>query len=82
MGYHSEIVITLSKEAKKSLEEKLNNLPDEQADNIESMLSSSDAHFIHESDAELYHWTWVKWYNTYPEIAFIEDFLNNLEDED
>ena len=81
MGYRSEIVITLSKEAKKILEEKLDNLPDEEAENIESMLSSSDTHFIHESGAELYHWTWIKWYNSYPEVAFIEDFLNSLDDE-
>ena len=82
MGYRSEVVIVLSEEAKKLLEEKLESLPDEEAENIESMFSCSDAHFIHESGAELYHWTWVKWYNSYSEIAFIENFLNNLDDED
>lgn len=81
MGYHSEVVITLSKEAKKILEEKLDNLSKEEKENIESIFSGSDAHFIHESGAELYHWEWIKWYNNYPEVAFIENFLNGLDDE-
>lgn len=82
MGYRSEVVLVLSKEAKETLKEKLDALPKEEKENIKSMFSCADRRFIHESGDELIHWTWVKWYNSYPEIAFIEDFLNNREDED
>lgn len=82
MGYHSEVVITLSEKAKKLLEEKLNNLSEEEKENMEDIFSCSNAHFIHESGAELYHWEWIKWYNSYPEVAFVENFLNDLDDED
>lgn len=82
MGYYSEIVIILSKEAKEALKEKLNTLSKEEKENIESLFSCSDRRFIHESGAELIHWTNIKWYHSYPDIAFIENFLNNCEDED
>ena len=82
MGYRYEVVLVLSKEAREALKEKLNALSKEEKENIESMFSCSDRRFIHESGAELIHWTWVKWYNSYPEIAFIENFLDNCEDED
>ena len=82
MGYYSEVVLVLSKEAKEELKEKLNVLPKEEKENIESMFSCADRHFIHESGAELIQWINVKWYNSYPEVRFIENFINNCEDED
>lgn len=82
MGYRSNVVIILSKAAKALLEEELNILPKEMKENVEGVFSSADKHFIHKSGDELFHWSWVKWYANYPEINFIEKFLERLEDED
>ena len=82
MGYRSNVVIVLSKEAKELLDAKLSTLPQETKESIEGVFSSANKHFIHESGDELFHWSWIKWYTNYPEIAFIERFLDTLEDED
>lgn len=82
MGYHSNVVLILSKEAKELLNAKLDVLPQEGKENIAYMFSCANKHFVHESGAELFHWSWGKWYHNYPEIDFIERFLDELEDKD
>lgn len=82
MGYHSNVVLILSKEAKELLHAKVDVLPQEAQEKIIRVFSHADKHFVHESGAELFHWSWGKWYRNYPEIDFIERFLDELEDRD
>ena len=35
-----------------------------------------------ESGAELFLWDYLKWYDNYPDVRFIEDLMNELESDD
>lgn len=82
MGYRSEVAFVLSNKASNLLIEKLDTLSKEEKKDVQSLLEHFDEHHVHESGAELYYWTWIKWYPEYIAVSVIEDFLRSLEEED
>lgn len=76
MGYRSNVVITLSKEKSDLL----------QAQYVTSFPEDTMWLFdgIQEDDEKnvLYYFCDVKWYDNYPDVSFIEEFLNELDQEE
>lgn len=79
MGYRSEVLLALKPKAQALLSTYIARggavahfFTDEVCDEIDKR-----------SDGDVtYHWDHVKWYETYPEIAAVTDFMARLDDED
>lgn len=76
MGYRSDVALELSKE-KNDLFQALYaaKFPEDVSwlyNNVENE---------HE-DGTLYVWNSIKWYDSFPEVSFIENFMNHLDYED
>jgi len=75
MGYRSDVALELKKE-KNDLFQALYS--QEFPEDIEFLSNNIQR----ETDvAILYSWS-VKWYDSYPEIAFIENFISDLDEDD
>ena len=73
MGYRSNVVIELSKEKSDLLQAQyVTNFPEDSEWLFDSIQKSNDI-------AVLYYFSDIKWYEGYPEISFIEGFLNKLD---
>ena len=79
MGYRSDVAIALSKEAAALLKARLEAAtPDERY-----LLDNADLHDTdEESGDELWRWHYVKWYEEFAEVAFIDNVLKELSDDD
>ena len=85
MGYRSDVGLALSKSGAIRLQEKLNTLDknSETYFNVTNLLEYTHSHRKHEeSGAELYLWDYLKWYDNYSDVRFIEDLMGELEDEE
>jgi hypothetical protein len=75
MGYRSEVVLAVSKEAAPYFMAMLAKSP-------ETKRMCQTAHeFIPDFDQEggwLVHWSSIKWYDGYPEVDVINDFVNSM----
>jgi len=76
MGYRSDVAFILSDKASKLFNKSLKELSEEDKKDVQTLLNSADEHYVHESGAELWYWTWVKWYSEYKSVSFIENFIN------
>lgn len=48
-----------------------------------SLFAHPDRHCTDpETGAELWYWSWLKWYVDYPDVHWTEDFINRLDDGD
>ena len=76
MGYRSEVALELSKE-KNDLFQALYaaKFPEDTAFLYNSVESENE-------DGILYIWYDIKWYDSFPEVSFIENFIDNLDYED
>ena len=76
MGYRSDVAIALSKEAAALLKARLEAAtPDERY-----LLDNADLHDTdEESGDELWRWHYVKFYEEFREVAFINNFLQELD---
>ena len=85
MGYRSDVGLALSKSGAIRLQEKLAAL-DKDSDvffNVTELLKYARKHVKHEeTESELYLWDYLKWYDNYFDVRFIEDLLGELEDEE
>ena len=85
MGYRSDVGLALSKSGALRLHEKLNSLDKNSESYIQTtnLLKYAHKHQKHEeSGAELFLWDYLKWYDNYPDVRFIEDLMNELESDD
>ena len=76
MGYRSEVALVLSKEAAALLKKRLEAAtPDERY-----LLDNPDRYEVDSKTEEaLWRWHYVKWYEEFAEVAFINSFLQELE---
>tara|TARA_Y100000590_G_scaffold456886_1_gene608359 strand:+ start:34 stop:384 length:351 start_codon:yes stop_codon:yes gene_type:complete len=80
MGYRSEVLLIVGKEAMPLFLTTLARVP-----------KARELCFVHrdhfEKDYEevgsmLFNWSWLKWYDSYEDIRAIEDFMSQCDDED
>ena len=76
MGYRSNVALELTKE-KNDLFRALYavKFPEDLAFLYECVESENE-------DGTLYHWTDIKWYDSFQEVSFIESFLDTIHCED
>jgi hypothetical protein len=86
MGYHSEVGLCLAAQAQAKLESCLLNLANsEDAYSLEEETAIREFFNVAEirkdevSGVTAYYWPRSKWYSDYPEMRFIENFLNPLD---
>ena len=79
MGYRSEVVLAVSKEMVPHFLTVL-----AQHESVRRLIHDCDTFNKDYLDdgAMLMHWDHIKWYETYPEIAAIEKFINDCEGEE
>jgi len=79
MGYRSEVVLAVSKEMVPHFLIVL-----AQCEGVRGMIQDCDTFDKNYRDggAMLMHWDHIKWYDSYPEIAAIEKFINDCESEE
>ena len=85
MGYRSDVGLALSKSGALRLQEKLNALDKTSESYIQAtnLLEYAHKHQKHdESGAELFLWDYLKWYEHYPDVHFMEALMNELESDD
>ena len=85
MGYRSDVGLALSKTGAIRLEEKLASLDKDSEThfNVTEFLEYAQKHLKHEeSGAELYLWDYLKWYDSFSDVRFIEELMNELEWDD
>ncbi len=81
MGYYSEVGLCLNKAAHAAMLKKLARQNKETKKEVKELLAYADKYIAHskiEEGSVLYHWEWVKWYNSYTEVKFVEEFLQTL----
>ena len=82
MGYRSDTGLALTQEAVQTLNEKLNALDknSEAFSVITDFFTYADKHFEDtDSGSEVYLWEYVKWYQEFPDVSFIENLLHELD---
>ena len=70
MGYRSDVVIVVKNQ----------HLSDDSVIYHENLMKPENVTV--EGDWSLIHFNWIKWYEAYPEVATVMDWLNNLPPED
>ena len=78
MGYRSEVVLAVNPDAYAILTTVLARGGEFFNLFKEATTEPSD----HQEDSIIYSWERIKWYDSYPEIQAVEDFLDRLEEED
>ena len=82
MGYRSDVGLALTQAAVQTLNEKLNALDktSEAFSVITDLFAYADKHFEDtNSGSEVYLWEYVKWYEEFPDVGFIERLLAELD---
>lgn len=87
MGYYSETAIALTNKGVKTLQDKLDLATPEIEKEIYSLLNAANQHYVDaDSNAEVWHWDFLKWYESepefYPDIYFMQELLDSLDDDD
>ena len=85
MGYRSDVGLALSKVGAVSLQKKLVALDQDSETffKVTELLKYAHKHMKHEeTGSELYLWDYLKWYDSYSDVRFIEDLMGELEDEE
>lgn len=78
MGYRSNVALCLDKPALNVLENRLDLDP--VAKSAFQELTSCADHFTDAATSnEMWYWRDIKWYADYPEIAFLNQFLDELD---
>jgi hypothetical protein len=82
MGYRSEVGLCLDAAGEKTLAEALQNLEEgnEHVGGIRGLYAFAKRNQDEESGAVAYYWDSIKWYQDYPDVAFVESFLKTLEE--
>ena len=76
MGYRSHVMLELAKEQNDIFQALYTSKFPDDATWLFSCIENFD------DEATLYNFDYIKWYDTYPEVSFVEHFLNTLHFED
>ncbi len=85
MGYYSEVGLCLNKASHDKMLACLKEQNEDIQSEIQELLLDAERYQAHDKDNQettLYHWSWLKWYTSYNEVKFMEDFLKSLTDDD
>ena len=85
MGYRSDVGLCLTDEGKKILDARLAELEPgtDRTKNIHDLLNvCRDKREDQESGAVAWLWEHLKWYTDYDDVAFIENLLRDMDEED
>ena len=85
MGYRSDIGLALTQSAVQRMHQRLNSLDknSEAFSVITDYIIYADKH--HEdadTGAEVYLWNYVKWYDDFKEVSFLEELMQELNEQD
>ena len=76
MGYRSQVALELAKEENDLFQALYAaNFPEDLSWLYDNVKSENE-------DGTLYCWDSVKWYDSYPEVGFIESFMDSIDYED
>ncbi len=76
MGYYSEVALCLDAQAHKQFQEELTKQNETTQNEVAELLSWSTN--TTKEDNVLFYWDSVKWYEDFPCVGFIMNFINNL----
>jgi len=85
MGYVSEVALALTETGAKVMRQRLMSpaVSQEQRELVEELLSATDRHYKDSrSGSELWYWQWLKWYNDFLDVSFMESLLQDMNHED
>ena len=73
MGYYSDAALALTGKGVDTLDKKLAapETSEETRKEVQDLLSQAD-----------HHWAWSKWYSNFPEVAFVESLMDEMDEED
>ena len=77
MGYRSEVVLVVDKRVEGMLMHVFTSQPTAH----QMCYEYADVHEDRE-DAVMFRWTYAKWYDSYPDVNAIENFMNKLDSAD
>lgn len=83
MGYYSDVVLVLSKKAAQVLRERIEKAEAEAEEGADCdwQVDFTDK-YLKTDGAELYYWESIKWYTAFPEVKWLEDFIDSLDGTD
>ena len=80
MGYYSDVALVLSAHATAKLFKYTKSKPQ---NNINTnLINHPEKHLKDSSGAEFFYWESVKWYEDFPEVQWIEKFINSLKQDE
>ncbi len=78
MGYYSDVALALSKHGSTLLKKRLGTVVGDER----IMFDHADLHKVDAATGqELWRWDSVKWYEDFPDVAFIHGFLEDLDEQ-
>ena len=81
MGYRSDVLLVLDKNATVNFNEQLKNAPEDIKADVQVLLNAITDECTASTGEKLYYWEWIKWYIEYKSVEFIENFLAKLDEE-
>ena len=87
MGYYSDVALCLSKAGAEKLaaaiEARIGNTPDDFGSNvIKALIGGEPVRKDEDTGTVAFCWSGVKWYSDFEGVAFVENFMADLDDED
>ncbi len=85
MGYRSDIGLALTQSAVQRMHQKLNTLDknSEAFSVITDFIAYADKHYEDaDTKAKVYLWNYVKWYDDFKEVNFLEELMQELNEQD
>lgn len=87
MGYYSEVGVALTQAGVAELQNRLGGATETIATEVNGLLQAANHHYVDaDSKAEVWHWNFLKWYESEPEfnpdIYFMQGLLDSLDDDD
>ena len=76
MGYRSEVAIAMKKSDFEELEGRIKLTNKE---NVLNLLEVRD-HFVDRGDVVIIKWDWIKWYDEFEEVDYIDNYLCELRE--
>jgi hypothetical protein len=87
MGYYSQVGLALTEKAYITLLEALKKdkeyFSEDNYNEILNLINKNvDIHYHEHTKEKLLIWNWIKWYNSYASVNYINDFVKSLNTED
>lgn len=79
MGYYSDVVLVLSKKGAQALNKRIEEADMETGHTFQVDFADK---YLSLENAVLYYWENIKWYTFFPEVRWLEDFIDSLDEKD